>query len=387
MHANKSFNRNPANHRLYHALTEALIEDENAMDKGVDDTVQDHKRKHDDDEDDDDDEDPPAGPNQGKKTKRKRTKESESSKKPSTTKKTPKGKYASKGSKTGKSASAKEPVEEPTAGVVMDDAGEDVVHNDDQPQDHFEPKITKTLNPYWFTQPPRPLTPDPEWNKRQYVLNRLKIDNLTQYILLGPSYNLLKGTCYSSIELEYRFQECFNALTDKLDWNNLEGDRYPFDLSKPLPLQGHPGHLTIAVDYFFNNDMKYLKSSNPEITYTTSIMRTKAAQYKIEEGDFVDLYVNDIEDMLLLAIQHKVFHLTESDIVDFIMALCMFTRSLVIKKRVEDLQVGVKSYQKKLNINPPQQTFPKIEFKELYTPSHKPPGVIYEDRTGRDDIK
>ncbi|GJT57645.1 hypothetical protein Tco_0504989 [Tanacetum coccineum] len=28
MHANKSFNRNPANHRLYHALMEALIEDE-----------------------------------------------------------------------------------------------------------------------------------------------------------------------------------------------------------------------------------------------------------------------------------------------------------------------------------------------------------------------
>ncbi|GKD09997.1 hypothetical protein Tco_1189682 [Tanacetum coccineum] len=263
----------------------------------------------------------------------------------------------------------------------------------------------------------------------KYVLNRLKIDNLTQYILLGPSYNLLKGTCYSSIELEYRFQECFNALTDKLDWNNLEGDRYPFDLSKPLPLQGHPGHLTIDADYFFNNDMKYLKSSDPEITYTTSIMRTKAARYEIEgieymvptlwsptkvgvkklhgyghlekivvkrvdhqfykfkEGNFVDLYVNDIEDMLLLAIQHKLFHLTESDIVDFIVALCMFTRSLVIKKCVEDLQVGVKSYQKKLNINPPQQTFPKIEFKELYTPSHKPPGVIYEDRTGRDDIK
>ncbi|GJQ89994.1 hypothetical protein Tco_0001133 [Tanacetum coccineum] len=50
MHANKSFNINPANHRLYHALMEALIEDENAMDKGVADTVKDHKRKHDDDE-------------------------------------------------------------------------------------------------------------------------------------------------------------------------------------------------------------------------------------------------------------------------------------------------------------------------------------------------
>ncbi|GKB52153.1 hypothetical protein Tco_0902906 [Tanacetum coccineum] len=76
IHANKSFNKNPANHRLYHALMEALIEDENAMDKGVDDTVKDHKKKHDDDDDeDDDDEDPPAGPNQGKKTKRRRTKE------------------------------------------------------------------------------------------------------------------------------------------------------------------------------------------------------------------------------------------------------------------------------------------------------------------------
>nr|GFA91732.1 hypothetical protein [Tanacetum cinerariifolium] len=33
----------------------------------------------------------------------------------------------------------------------------------------------------------------------------------------------------------------------------------------------------------------------------------------------------------------------------------------------------------KLNITLPQQTFPKIKFKELYTPSYKPPGVIYEN--------
>ncbi|GKC23641.1 hypothetical protein Tco_1025791, partial [Tanacetum coccineum] len=104
----------------------------------------------------------------------------------------------------------------------------------------------------------------------KYVLNRLKIDNLTQDLLLGPTYNPLKGTCTSSIELESNFQDCFNALIEKLDWNNLEGDRYPFDLSKPLPLQGHPGHLTVTVDYFFNNDMEYLKTSDPEKTYTTS---------------------------------------------------------------------------------------------------------------------
>ncbi|GKE35565.1 hypothetical protein Tco_1454887, partial [Tanacetum coccineum] len=44
MHENKSFNRNPANHALYHALMESLIEDENAMDKRVTDTIKNHKR-------------------------------------------------------------------------------------------------------------------------------------------------------------------------------------------------------------------------------------------------------------------------------------------------------------------------------------------------------
>ncbi|GKA15865.1 hypothetical protein Tco_0695612, partial [Tanacetum coccineum] len=261
MHVNKSFNRNPANHRLYHALMEALIEDENTMGKGVADTVKDHKRKHDDYEDDDDDEDPLP-------------------------------------------ALAKEPVEEPIAEMIMDVAGDDVARDDNQPQDTSEPKTRKTLNPEWFKQPPRPLTPDLEWNKRQdplkfnnliatlidfskYVLNGLKIENLTQDIL-RHAFNLLKGTGSSSIELEYNFQECFNALTDKLDWNNPEGDRYPFDLSKPLPLQGPLGYRTIAADYFFNNDLKYLKTSYPKVTYTISITKTKATRYEI----------NGIEDMV-----------------------------------------------------------------------------------------
>ncbi|GKG51481.1 hypothetical protein Tco_0541865, partial [Tanacetum coccineum] len=85
--------------------------------KGVADTDKDHKRKHDDDEDDDD-EDPPGGLNQGYKT--------------------------------GKFASAKEPVEEHIAEVVIDDVGDDVARDDNQPQDTSEPKTRKTLNPDWF---------------------------------------------------------------------------------------------------------------------------------------------------------------------------------------------------------------------------------------------
>nr|GEW86753.1 hypothetical protein [Tanacetum cinerariifolium] len=257
--------------------------------KGVVDTVKDHKRNHGDDEDDDD-EDPLARPNHSKKTKRRRTKESESTKKPSSAKETPKSKASTKGSKISKSASAKEPVEEPIVEVVMDDAGDDVARNDNQPQDTLEPQTRKNLNPDWHKQHPRPPTPDPEWNKRQvvldqpaqpwYMLNGLKIENLTQDILLGPAFNLLKGTCSSSIELEYNFQECFNALTDKLDLNNPEGDRYPFDLSKPLPLQGPQCHQIIVVDYFFNNDLEYLKTSYPYVTYTSSITKIKVARCK-----------------------------------------------------------------------------------------------------------
>ncbi|GJX50916.1 hypothetical protein Tco_0277761 [Tanacetum coccineum] len=74
MNKNKTANRNPANYHLYHALMEALIADEDAMDKEVAVKVKDHKRKHDsdDEEDDDDDEGPSAGLNQGRSAKRKR---------------------------------------------------------------------------------------------------------------------------------------------------------------------------------------------------------------------------------------------------------------------------------------------------------------------------
>ncbi|GKB64757.1 hypothetical protein Tco_0920943 [Tanacetum coccineum] len=180
------------------------------MDKGVADTVKDHKRKHDDD--DDDDEGPSARPNQSKQTNRRRNKESESSKKPSSTKETPKGKASTKGSKTGKFDSAKEPVEEPIAEVIMDDTGDDVAHDDYQPQDTSEPKTRKTSIPEWF--------------------------------------KILSHSTTS----------------------------WPLPLTSPSP----SGHRTVAADYFFNNDLKYLKTSDPEVTYTTSIMKTKAARYEIK---------------------------------------------------------------------------------------------------------
>ncbi|GJV89273.1 hypothetical protein Tco_1533211 [Tanacetum coccineum] len=66
--------------------------------------------------------------------------------------------------------------------------------------------------------------------------------------------------------------------------------------------------------------------------------------YRFKEGDFPRLRINDIEDMLLLVVQNRLTNLSGDDVSDFAIALRMFTRSLVIQKRVEDLQLGVESY-------------------------------------------
>nr|GEY53195.1 ribonuclease H-like domain-containing protein [Tanacetum cinerariifolium] len=80
------------------------------------------------------------------------------------------------------------------------------------------------------------------------------------------------------------------------------------------------------------------------------VKRSDQQLYKFKEYDFVDLHLNDIEDMLLFAIQHKLFHLDGSDIVDFIVALRMFTRSLILKRRVEDLQLGGENLNKQKRV-------------------------------------
>nr|GEX19837.1 hypothetical protein [Tanacetum cinerariifolium] len=109
------------------------------------------------------------------------------------------------------------------------------------------------------------------------------------------------------------------------------------------------------------------------------VRRVDRQLYKFKEGDFINLHLNDIEDMLLFLVQHKLFQLDGSEIVDLMVALRMFTKSLIIKRRVEDVWLGVETYQKKLNITKPQKDFLAISAKELYTPSFDPPGIIYED--------
>ncbi|GJR02873.1 hypothetical protein Tco_0525857 [Tanacetum coccineum] len=50
-----------------------------------------------------------------------------------------------------------------------------------------------------------------------FIMNGLKINNLTQETLLRPAFRLLKSTYSNYAELEYDFEECYKALSEKLD--------------------------------------------------------------------------------------------------------------------------------------------------------------------------
>ncbi|GKB49877.1 hypothetical protein Tco_0900630 [Tanacetum coccineum] len=188
--------------------------------------------------------------------------------------------------KGGEPNNLKESVAKPTEEVTMDaeenHTNDDVVNDANQPQDDSIPNTDN--GPLTFDE----LMATPiDFSK--FVMNRLKLDKITKTNFVGPVYKLLKGTYQSSIELEYNMEECYKALSDRLDWTNPEGDRFLYDLSKPLPLKGRLGHLIVPAEHFFNNDLEYLKSKNMENKYTLSITKTKVARYKLV----------GIEDMIL----------------------------------------------------------------------------------------
>ncbi|GJV50333.1 hypothetical protein Tco_1440545 [Tanacetum coccineum] len=264
--------------------------------------------------DKDKDEDLFAGPDRGLK-KRKTSKDAE----PTTS---PKNKDSTSGSSKGtksqpKSSGKSVQLEEPEFEVADSDMPQ--VQEGNMGNDDDKPRKEAASRRDWFIKPIQPQEPaDPNWNVGKtpqqgptqnwlmtlaastdkslkyfdelmstpinfsaYILNGLKIENLTQETLLGPAFRLLKGTHTNFAELEYDFEECYKAILEKLDWENPEGCDYPFDLFKPLPLVMSENRQRVPIDYFINNDLKYLQGGVLTMTYTTSTTKTKDVQYDL----------------------------------------------------------------------------------------------------------
>nr|GEV39350.1 hypothetical protein [Tanacetum cinerariifolium] len=181
-----------------------------------------------------------------------------------------------------------------------------------------QPIAKASQDPEWFQKKAKPPNPNRDWNKTfpathgciqpwksdlakqadsctsfnelvdthvdfsAFLMNWLKVDTLTPKLLVGPTYELMKGSCKSLVELEFFLEEVYKTKTDQLNWNNPEGQ--------------------------------------------------------------------------------------------------MFTRSIVIQQRVKDLQLGVKSYQKKLNLIKPDTYRSDLKRKEAYTAYSNPRGFIYYNK-------
>nr|GEZ74715.1 hypothetical protein [Tanacetum cinerariifolium] len=179
-----------------------------------------------------------------------------------------------------------------------------------------QPIVQTSQHPKWFPQPKKPPTSDRDWNKTlpaaqgstqlwisdlekqadsrssfsklldtpldffNFIMNRLRVDTLTPELLAGPTYELMRGSCNSLTELEYHWEEVYKATTDQLDWVNLECQRYPHNLLQPLLLiPDNRGRRVIPFAHFINNDLEYFRRGASSRKYTTSVTKTKAADY------------------------------------------------------------------------------------------------------------
>nr|GEV57513.1 hypothetical protein [Tanacetum cinerariifolium] len=199
----------------------------------------------------------------------------------------------------------------------------------------------------------------------------------------GPTFELMKGSYKSLVELEYLFEEVYKATTDQLEWNNPEGQQYSHDLEKPLPLiPNSRGRHVIPFDHFINNDLEYLSGGVSSQKYTTSVIKTKAADYRHLKW-IEDLVPNRMESARDVYSKRRIIAVTDLQIVEWHnnKHLDWITvRRDDDKLLVEDLQLGVKSYQKKINLTKPDTYIPNLKRKEAYTAYSNPRGFIYQNK-------
>nr|GEV89073.1 retrovirus-related Pol polyprotein from transposon TNT 1-94 [Tanacetum cinerariifolium] len=241
------------------------------------------------------------------------------------------------------------------------------------------------------------------------------------------------------IHLQYQIEECHKLLTDSVDDPILRNN-----ISKPLPLGGPPGQVTIQSEFFFNKDL-YLRYGSKGSRPALSISKMKAAYYPdagleqlvsdqfwmdeeckyniaamygishwwfqrqrfyidrhtsegdrsaivlrradlnehvIAERDFKYLYPSDFKDLYMLNLQGYFNHLPPKDKKIITTAVNQWTRQLVIRQRVTEFQLGIESYQTQLNLTKPQWDAMSFEYKHDFTIINSPRAVIFWDKYG-----
>nr|GEX94068.1 E-beta-farnesene synthase [Tanacetum cinerariifolium] len=242
-----------------------------------------------------------------------------------------------------------------------------------------------------------------------WFCKRRGITELKPQDLEGPAFEIIKVFYPDVIHLQYQMEECHKLLTDSMDDSILR-----HNVSKPLPLGGPPGQVTIQSDLFFNKDLEYLRYDSKGSRHALSISKMKAAYYPdvsleqmvpnqiwIDEECKYDitaiavmthmwiLSVLIIEvfsmygyDYMKKIVLRHLNHLPPKDKKILTTTVNQWTRHLVIRQRVEDFQLGIESYQAHLNLTKPRWDVTGFEYKHDYTVIDSPRVVTFRDRYG-----
>ncbi|GJR80670.1 hypothetical protein Tco_0151455 [Tanacetum coccineum] len=218
-----------------------------------------------------------------------------------------------------------------------------------------------------------------------------KKDNITKEDMEYLAFKPLKGTCKNSLELEYNMDQCHIALTGKIDWINPEGDKdakYKDEgIEEIIPtlwspnVQNYNRDAKLGIYHWYKSRQWFYKGNivlksrhevysklnirsvqnikvNKKFRYAyleeIVVTRIDEKEYKFAEANFPNLNQNDIKDLYLFKIQNKIRNVKGAEEYDMINALKKYIRRIVIKNRVKDVQMGVGSYQTKLNLTKPQ---------------------------------
>nr|GEY93207.1 hypothetical protein [Tanacetum cinerariifolium] len=123
-----------------------------------------------------------------------------------------------------------------------------------------------------------------------------------------------------------------HALWGVSHWGRKHQQFYDFAVNRESARNVYSKRKIVAV-----TELKIVEWHNYKHLDWITIRRDDDKLYKFKEGDFKRLRLQDIKDMLLLLVQGKLSNLTVEERFAFNVSLRMFTRSIIIQRRVEDL--------------------------------------------------
>ncbi|GJY17302.1 hypothetical protein Tco_0388793, partial [Tanacetum coccineum] len=186
--------------------------------------------------------------------------------------------------------------------------------------------------------------------------------------------DMIKNQFTDAEEYAYHLEQAQNYMETQIVWENGQEDLITLK-KDTLLFYGTQRNPNEPPRYLYNMDLFYLKNENTEEKKYVLLLH-KIHANSFPENDLEENLSrwNNIEDMYYMC-QNKKVNIHENRLLN---SLLVFIRSCVIWERVHDSQLGIKSYQKKINRIAPTLTVYGIDELNTYYVFDVPfVGIVY----------